>query len=73
MVLIFSLGRHDVFPYDDLGIRTALRRLYGLADLPDRATSLQIAAPWRPYSSIASWYCWRSLELATDGDTQSLP
>ncbi|MEW4528673.1 DNA-3-methyladenine glycosylase [Maioricimonas sp. JC845] len=64
MFLIFSMGRPDVFPPDDLGIRTAIRNLYGLAELPDRATSLRIAEPWRPYSSVASWYCWRSIELS---------
>lgn len=63
MFLIFSLGRLDVLPCDDLGIRQAIRKLYGLDDLPDKATSLRIAQPWRPYASIASWYCWRSLEL----------
>ena len=63
MFLIFSLGRLDVFPPDDLGIRVALRNLYGLRDLPDRKTSHAIAAPWRPFATIASWYCWRSLEL----------
>ncbi len=66
MFLIFSLGRPDVLPWDDLGIRQAIRRLYGLAELPDKATSVRIAAPWRPYASIASWYCWRSLELPED-------
>jgi DNA-3-methyladenine glycosylase II len=63
MFLIFSLGRLDVFPHDDLGIRQALRDVYGLDDLPDRKTSQAIAEPWRPFSTIASWYCWRSLEL----------
>ncbi len=63
MFLIFSLGRPDVFPHDDLGIRSALRKLYALDELPNREQSHQIAAPWRPYASIASWYCWRSLEL----------
>lgn len=66
MFLIFSLGRPDVLPCDDLGIRQAIRKLYGLADMPDKATSLRIAEPWRPYASIASWYCWRSLELPSD-------
>lgn len=66
MFLIFSLGRPDVLPWDDLGIRQAIRKLYGLAELPDKATSVRIAAPWRPYASIASWYCWRSLELPED-------
>jgi DNA-3-methyladenine glycosylase II len=63
MFLIFSLGRMDVFPHDDLGVRTALRNLYKLKELPDRAASHRIAAPWRPYATMASWYCWRSLEL----------
>lgn len=64
MFLIFSLGRLDVFPHDDLGVRMAIRNLYGLDDLPDKAISHRIATPWRPYASIATWYCWRSLELA---------
>jgi len=64
MFLIFSLGRPDVFPHGDLGVKTAIRDRYGLDDLPDKATSQAIAAPWRPYASVASWYCWRSLDLA---------
>ncbi len=63
MFLIFSLGRLDVFPHDDLGVRSALRNQYGLRELPDKATSCRIADAWRPYASVASWYCWRSLEL----------
>ncbi len=63
MFLIFSLGRLDVFPYDDLGVRAALRNLYELPDLPDKATAHAIAARWQPYSTVGSWYCWRSLEL----------
>ena len=62
MFLIFSLGRLDVFPHDDLGVRMAVRRHYGLSDLPDKLQALQIAAPWRPYATVASWYCWRSLD-----------
>jgi len=63
MFLIFSLGRMDVFPHDDLGVRVAIRNLYGLDELPNKEVSHRIAAPWRPYASIASWYCWRSLEF----------
>jgi DNA-3-methyladenine glycosylase II len=63
MFLIFALGRLDVFPHDDLGVRSAIRNLYQLQDLPDKATSHRIAEPWRPYASVASWYCWRSFEL----------
>jgi DNA-3-methyladenine glycosylase II len=63
MFLIFSLGRLDVFPHDDLGVRSAIRDNYGLADLPDKETAIKIAEPWRPYASVASWYCWQSLDL----------
>ncbi len=62
MFLMFSLGRLDVFPHDDLGIRVALRNLYDLKDLPDKDTSHAIAQPWRPYATVASWYCWRSID-----------
>ncbi len=65
MFLIFCLGRPDVFPHADLGIRTALRNLYRLETLPDEETSHAIARPWRPFATMASWYCWRSLELET--------
>lgn len=63
MFLIFSLGRLDVFPDDDLGVRSAIRDRYGLAALPDKQTALAIAAPWRPYATVASWYCWQSLDV----------
>ncbi len=63
MFLMFCLGRPDVFPDDDLGIRSAIRNLYELSELPDKSTSQEIAEPWRPYATVASWYCWRSLEL----------
>ena len=63
MLMMFSLGRMDVLPHADLGIRMAMRNLYGLSELPGKAACEQIAAPWRPYATIASWYCWRSLDL----------
>jgi DNA-3-methyladenine glycosylase II len=62
MYLIFSAGRLDVFPHDDLGVRVAIKELYRLPELPDKATSHRIATPWRPYASVASWYCWRYLD-----------
>ena len=63
MFLIFSLGRLDVMPHGDYGVRSAIQRLYGLKALPDTATCHRIAEAWQPYASIAAWYCWRSLEL----------
>lgn len=63
MFLIFTLGRPDVFPHDDLGVRTAIKKAYGLEELPDKVESHRIAEPWRPYATVASWYCWRCLAL----------
>ena len=63
MFLIFSLGRLDIFPHDDLGVKTALKNLYSLQDLPTKDASHAIAEPWRPYATIGSWYLWRSLEF----------
>ncbi len=62
MFLIFSLGRLDVLPVDDLGIRSAVMRKYELKELPKPAQMEEIAAPWRPYASIASWYLWQWLD-----------
>jgi DNA-3-methyladenine glycosylase II len=67
MFLIFSLGRLNVFPADDLAVRTAIRNLYNLTNLPDSKTSHKIAQAWRPYATVASWYCWRSIALQRAG------
>ncbi len=60
MFLIFSLGRPDVLPVDDLGLRAGVQHVYELADLPDRTALTELAEPWRPYRSVATWYFWRS-------------
>ncbi|MDP6443720.1 MAG: DNA-3-methyladenine glycosylase [Pirellulaceae bacterium] len=62
MFLIFSLGRPDVFAPDDLGLRSAIRALYGFDEMPSNAECLELAAVWAPFRSAASWYLWRSLE-----------
>ena len=64
MFLIFSLGRLDVLPIGDLGVRRAIERLYGFDHLPNAAEIEQLAEArgWRPYCSIVSWYLWRSLQ-----------
>ena len=62
MFLIFALRRPDVLPTGDLGVRAAIKKAYNLADLPKPAEMEQLAAAWRPYRSVASWYLWRSLE-----------
>ena len=70
MFLMFSLGRPDVLPWDDLGVRQAIRKLYAFDEMPNRAESERIAAPWRPYASVASWYCWRSLDIVDPGTSE---
>ena len=64
MLLIFRLHRLDVLPTEDLGIRAGIRKVYGLTELPDRQTVMNLGQKWQPYRSIASWYLWRSLELS---------
>lgn len=64
MFLMFRLGRLDVLPAADLGIRKGIRHTYGLRRLPTPAQIERIAAAWRPYRSVACWYLWRSLETA---------
>jgi DNA-3-methyladenine glycosylase II len=61
MFLIFCLGRPDVLPVTDLGIRRAMHNLYSLSDLPKPAEMLAIAQPWKPYRTVATWYLWKSL------------
>ncbi len=62
MFLIFALRRTNVLPTGDLGIRNAIRKAYGLAELPTPAEMIAMAERWRPYCTVASWYLWRSLE-----------
>lgn len=60
--LMFRLGRIDILPADDLGLMTAVQRLYGLRTRPDAKRLRKIGEAWKPYRSIASWYLWQSLE-----------
>lgn len=61
MFLIFCLGRPDILPVTDLGIRKAVHKLYSLPELPKPAELLAISQPWRPHRTVASWYLWKSL------------
>jgi len=62
MFLIFRLGRFDVLPVDDYGVRKAAQIAYGLDELPDARWLKERGEAWRPYRTVASWYLWRSLE-----------
>jgi DNA-3-methyladenine glycosylase II len=59
MLMIFTLGRPDVLPVDDLGIRKAIQAVYSLQELPKREEIERLAKNWHPYCSIASLYLWR--------------
>jgi len=61
MFLIFSLGRQDVLPVGDLGLKKGIQRLYSMDELPEKEKIVKIAQKWRPYRSVATWYLWRSL------------
>lgn len=61
MYLMFRLNRPDVLPVADLGIATAIQRIYRLRKRPDGKRILTIGEPWRPYRSVACWYLWQSL------------
>ena len=67
MLLMSSLGRPDVLPVGDYGIRKAAQSLYGLAALPGRRELEALAEPWRPWRSVAAWYLWRHLDSAAAG------
>ena len=66
MLLIFSLGRPDVLPVDDFGIRTGFGIVYRKRKLPEPKVILKHGERWKPYRSIASWYLWRAVDLASE-------
>jgi DNA-3-methyladenine glycosylase II len=67
MFLIFRLGRLDVWPVDDLGVRKGYARLYGLAVPPKPKELDALGERYRPYRSVAAWYCWRAADTVTPG------
>lgn len=62
MYLMFRLGRLDVLPVDDYGVRKSMQRAYGFRGLPKPERMRKIGEVWCPYRSVASWYLWRSLD-----------
>ncbi|WP_437636738.1 methylated-DNA--[protein]-cysteine S-methyltransferase [Sorangium sp. So ce854] len=67
MLLMFRLGRPDVLPVDDYGIRKGFAIAFGLGDLPARKELEAHGARWRPYRTVASWYLWRAVDAARSG------
>lgn len=62
MLLMFRLGRLDVWPIDDLGVRSGLKRLHGLEKLPKPKEAKAMGEIWRPYRSVAAYYMWQLMD-----------
>lgn len=67
MLLMFHLGRPDVLPVDDYGVRNGFRLAYGLKGLPTPRALAAFGARWQPWRSAAAWYLWRAVELHQAG------
>ena len=63
MLLIFTLGRTDVLPATDYGVRKGFALIYGWKELPTPKELLAHGERWRPHRTTAAWYCWRALEV----------
>jgi len=70
MFLIFGLGRPDVLPVGDYGLRAGLKVHFKLKELPKPDKAVELSEPWQPYRSIATWYLWRSLESVKSSDAE---
>jgi DNA-3-methyladenine glycosylase II len=64
MFLMFQLGRPNVWPVGDLGVRNGYRIAYGLDEMPTPKQLLPLGEAYRPYRSVAAWYCWAAVHLA---------
>lgn len=63
MFLMFRLGRPDILPGSDLGIRKGIQMAYGMRSLPTPAKVEELGAKWAPYRTVAAWYLWRLLDV----------
>jgi 3-methyladenine DNA glycosylase/8-oxoguanine DNA glycosylase len=62
MLLLFDLGRPDVWPVDDYGVRKGFAKAFGRRKLPTPKQLMKVGEKWRPYRSVAAWYFWRALD-----------
>ena len=67
MLLMFRLGRPDILPIDDFGVRNGFRLAYGLRGMPTPRALAEFGARWAPYRSVAAWYLWRAVDLHKAG------
>jgi DNA-3-methyladenine glycosylase II len=68
MLLMFRLGRPDVLPVSDYGVRQGFMHVYRKKELPTPKELLAHGERWRPYRSVASWYMWRAVDLQKEKD-----
>jgi DNA-3-methyladenine glycosylase II len=73
MFLIFTLNRPDVLPVDDLGLREGVREIFRLPARPTAAELTDLAEPWRPWRTVATWYVWRRLGARGAGRFRARP
>src|SRR3954470_7662589 len=72
MLLLFDLGRLDVWPVADYGVQKGFAKTFGKRKLPTRTQFMKIGEKWRPYRSVAAWYFWRALDApASKSKTKS--
>src|SRR5512135_2165572 len=67
MLLIFQLGRPDVLPVDDFGVRNGFRIAYGRRTMPTPRVVARHGERWKPYRTVASWYLWRAVDRSKNG------
>jgi DNA-3-methyladenine glycosylase II len=67
MLLMFRLGRPDILPVDDFGVRNGFRLAYGLRGMPTTRALAEYGARWAPFRSVAAWYLWRAVDLHRAG------
>jgi DNA-3-methyladenine glycosylase II len=66
MLLLFDLGRPDVWPVDDYGVRKGFAKTFGRRKLPTPKQLMKFGEKWRPYRSVAAWYFWRALDTPNE-------
>jgi DNA-3-methyladenine glycosylase II len=73
MLLMFRLGRPDILPVDDFGVRNGFRLAYGLRGMPTTRALAEFGERWAPFRSVAAWYLWRAVDLHREGKLPAPP
>jgi DNA-3-methyladenine glycosylase II len=73
MMLMFQLGRPDILPVDDFGVRNGFRLAYALRKMPEPRVLARYGECWKPYRTAAAWYLWRAVDLSRNGALPAPP